>query len=152
MKKIITVGLVMMSACHVTYAADDKSVTTRAGKLAITGELNEMKLLFNGKKILDGGGLSLSLQKKYSVGDSDVVLAMDNSGGTACPVQYFFITVTGKANTAQLSPEFGTCSDLAKPSQKATKIMVMMPNMTGKGTSKYVYENGVVTENGKVVK
>lgn len=76
---------------------------------------------------------------------------MNNSGGTACPVQYFFVSVTTEGN-AKLSPEFGTCSDLAKPAQKGSKIIVTMPKVTGRGNAKYVYENDTIFENGKAIK
>lgn len=130
-------------------AGDDKSMDTRAGKLIVA---EDNSLVLNGQKLRDSDGFGFSLEKKYVIGDADVILAMNNSGGTACPVQYFFITVSSQNRKANLSPEFGTCSDLAKPSQQGSKVIVTMPKWSGKGNSKYVYENGAVTENGKAVR
>jgi len=137
---------------YITSAlADDKTAVIRGGKLSIVGEINEPKLLLNGKKILEPETFSLDIVRTFAIGETDVVLVMDNSGGTACPVQYFFVTVTLQG-TAKLSPEFGTCSDLAKSTQSGSKISVTMPKMTGLGNAKYVYFNGSITENGKPIK
>lgn len=137
----------------VSYATEDNILFVRGGKLTIAGESGsgEQKLLFKGKKLRDGDGYSLSFEQKYIIGDKDVVLMMNNSGGTACPVQYFFVSVTSEGN-ASLSTEFGTCSDLAKPIQNRLKITVSMPKMTGIGSAKYIYENNTIFENGKEIK
>lgn len=132
-------------------ADDDKLLTVRGGKLSISGGLNDMTLLFNGQKLRSSDGFSLSIEKKYTIGDTDIALIMNNSGGTACPVQYFFVSVTVQGTT-KLSPEFGTCSDLAKPSQTGPQIVVVMPKMNGRGNENYVFENGTLTDNGKLVK
>lgn len=111
----------------------------------------EQQLLLNGNKLRDGDGYSLSLEQKYIVGNRDIVLVMNNSGGTACPVQYFFVSISPQG-IAKLSPEFGTCSDLPKLAQKGLKISIAMPKMTGRGDTKYVYENEIIFENGKAIK
>lgn len=122
---------------------DEHSMPTRAGNLSIKGSLNEMSVYFEGKKLRDGDGFSLNFINKFSIGQSDAVLVMNNSGGTACPVQYFFITtIVGSAN-AQVSPEFGTCSDQPQITQKGTKIVVSMKDGDGKNVT-YSYENGIV--------
>ncbi len=137
----------------VSYASEDNTLVVRGGKLTVVGESGsgEQKLLLNTKKLRDGDGFSLSFEQKYSVGDKDIILMMNNSGGTACPVQYFFVSVTSQGN-AKLSPEFGTCSDIAKSAQNGSKITVTMPKMTGRGNAKYVYENETIFENGKTIK
>lgn len=149
---IPTALLYVFSTCCTAYAGDDDSLQVRGGKLLIKGESgSEQQLLFNGKKLRDGDGYSLSIEGKYAVGNSDVVLIMNNSGGTACPVQYFFVSVTSQG-AVTMTPEFGTCSDLAKPKQNGQNIEFSLPRMGAKGRVKYVYSNGVVTENGKVIK
>lgn len=137
----------------VSYASEDITLVVRGGKLTVVGESGsgEQKLLLNNKKLRDSDGFSLSFEQKYTVGDKDIILMMNNSGGTACPVQYFFVSVTTEGN-AKLSPEFGTCSDLAKLAQNGSKIIVTMPKMTGRGNAKYVYENDTIFENGKAIK
>ncbi len=137
----------------VSYTSEDKTLVVRGGKLTVVGESGsgEQKLLLDSKKLRDSDGFSLSFEQKYSIGDKDIVLMMNNSGGTACPVQYFFVSVNSQGN-AKLSPEFGTCSDLAKPAQNGSKITVTMPKMTGRGNAKYVYENDTIFENGKAIK
>jgi len=137
----------------VSYASENNTLTVRGGELTVVGESGsgEQQLLLNGKQLPDGDGFSLSFEQKYIVGDKDVVLMMNNSGGTACPVQYFFVSISLQGN-AKLSPEFGTCSDLPEIAQKGLKITITMPKMTGRGNAKYVYENETIFENGKAIK
>jgi hypothetical protein len=61
-----------------SYAGNDDIMAVRGGELAITGDLYEMKLLLNGKKLRDGNGLSLSFQGQYTIDDTDVVLVINN--------------------------------------------------------------------------
>lgn len=133
------------------YANDQQFVKVRAGKLTIKGDLYDTKLMFNGKKLYDGNGFILSFVDKYVLDGKDVVLLTSNSGGTGCPVMYFFVTITSQG-AASLSPQFGTCSDLARPVLRGSKIIITMPRITGNGDAKYVYKNGIVTEDGKPVK
>lgn len=148
--RTILVSYIVFFNFGTSHAAEDNSLPVHGGKLVITGESGEKKLLLNDKLLRDSDGFSLSFEKKFAVGNKDVVLIMNNSGGTACPVQYFFVTVTSQGVT-KLSPEFGSCSDLAKPIKKGTKIIVTMPKMTGRGNDKYVYYNGILTENGQPI-
>jgi hypothetical protein len=151
---ILRVSLLLaVCSAGVSYASEDNNLTVRGGKLTVVGESGsgEQKLMLNGKKLRDGDGHSLSFEQKFTVGEKDVVLIINNSGGTACPVQYFFVSVSPQGN-AKLSPEFGTCSDLAKPNQSGLKIAITMPKMSGTGNAKYVYENDTVFENGRAIK
>lgn len=129
-----------------TAFADE--MATRYGKLSTNAD---NFLLFNGKQIKPDiqGNNSLSLVGLFRVDDVDVVLVQDN-GGTACPAFFQFVTVS--ASGATQSAGFGTCSDLIKTTQDGNTIVVTMPRMKGKGYAKYVFQKGVVKENGKVVK
>lgn len=130
-------------------AFEERKVISRFGQLSITGEINSMQLVLSGDKLRDGDGFSLSFVHRALSADSDIVLVMNNSGGTACPAQYFFVTLSA-ANNSRLSPEFGTCSDLAEVSLNGSEITVTMPGGTGR--AQYVYSAGTVTENGKPIK
>lgn len=128
------------------------SISLRGGELLVKGEANDMKLFLNDKMLRDGDGYMLSFEKQYAIGTKDIVLVMNNSGGSACPVLYFFVTATTQG-VAKLTPEFGTCSDLAKAVKKGSRITVTMPEWNGGSRKvKYIFENGVVSENGKVAK
>lgn len=94
---------------------------------------------------------SFGVSHKFKNDGQDVLLFSQSSGGTACPATYFFFTVDTNGNPQQ-SPTFGTCSDLIKVKQEGKKLIVTMPNMGTKGSSKYVFDNKVLTENGKVIK
>ena len=130
---------------------EERQTVTRYGQLSIVGDLNNMQLLFNGKKLRDGDGFSLSFEKKLVSGNSDIVLIMNNSGGRLCPVQYFFVTIKSDSDV-QLSPEFGTCSDLIKISQNGDQVIATMPDYSSGKKVKYAYIRGVLTENGKPIK
>lgn len=137
-------------ASHQAFAAD--RMATRYGNLQVDSkEPYEAMLLHNGKKIYGEGNYTISLEQKFQVGDQDVVLVGHSEGGNACPATYFFVTLK-PGNKVEKSPDFGTCSDLVEVKQDAAGIMVNMPKMNGRGKAKYVYKNGVVTENGKPLK
>lgn len=129
---------------------DDKQINSQYGQLSIVGEVNEMQLMFDGKKLREGVGFSLSFVKQFNFTSKDIILVMNNSGGTACPAQYFFVTLNG-ATDIQLSPEFGTCSDLIETSQDGKNITVTMLE-TSEHQISYVYSNGVISENGTPLK
>lgn len=132
--------------------SENNALTVRGGELSIGGESNDQKLFLNGSKLMDGNGYSLSFDKKFTIGDNDVVLMINNSGGTACPAQYFFVSVSPQG-IAKLSPEFGTCSDLAEAIQTGLKIKVTMPVMDNEDeeSANYVYKNETLFENGKEI-
>lgn len=129
---------------------EGKQAVTRHGRLTIVGDLNNMQLMFNGRKLRDGDGLSLSIEKKFMTGNSDIILVMNNSGGTACPVRFFFVNIKGE-NDVQLSPEFGTCSDQIEVSQNEEQIILKMPDSSGKKVQ-YSYIKGIITEDGKPIR
>jgi ankyrin repeat protein len=81
------------------------SISLRGGELVVKGEGGDAKLFLNDKKLRDGDGYMLYFENKYAIGNKDIILMMNNSGGTACPVQYFFVTVSTRGS-AQLSSEF----------------------------------------------
>jgi hypothetical protein len=66
--------------------------------------------------------------KTFEVGPSDITLVQD-TGGTGCPAQYYFITSTAKGATS--SHPFGTCSDLIAVHREADKIIVTIPGFKG---------------------
>ncbi|MBV5311372.1 hypothetical protein [Chromatium okenii] len=148
--------LLLLAVCSVdiSYASESNVLVVRGGELSITGESNnEQQLLLNGSKLRDGDGYSLSFEKKFTVGDNDVVLMMNNSGGIACPVQYFFVSVSPQGN-AKVSPEFGTCSDQAEAYQTGLKIKVTMPVMDDENqkNANYVYKDETIFDEGEDIR
>ena len=131
-------------------AAESSTMATRFGKLSIAGESYQNQLLVNGKRILEGQ--QLSFVKKFSLADSDVVLINDNSGGNSCPSGSFFF-VTLKSGNVLVTPKFGTCyEDEPTVVQKDGRIYFSMTRLGGKGRATFVYSNGSMSENGKVLK
>jgi hypothetical protein len=144
MKKIL-LGLVLTSIVGLVSAKDVTKLSS--GDLVI----DEATVTFKGKKVpVAEDSMYVSVQEKYKIDNKDVVLISQGSGGNACPATYFFLTVEG--DTAKKSVEFGTCSDIPKIKQEGNTVVLTMPKMQGKGMAKYVYDNGIITENGKVLK
>lgn len=56
------------------------------------------------------GNFSLNVAAHFAMEDRDIVL-LQNTGGTACPALYRFATLT--ADGIAVTPEFGSCSDIA---------------------------------------
>ncbi len=72
--------LLAICSVGVSYASEDNNLTVRGEKLTAVGESGsgEQKLMFNGKKLRDGDGYSLSFEQKYTVGENDVVLNLNS--------------------------------------------------------------------------
>jgi hypothetical protein len=159
MKKmmLIFVAVICLLWCSILFAED---IVTRFGSLTIN---NENILLFKGRPFTPQiqGNNSLSLAKKIQMDKKDVILIEDN-GGTSCPSQYYFVTMS--ASGAKATPAFGTCSDLIKIKQKGDIITVSMPGFKGsfepareqKKAAKekhiFTFKDDIVTENGKPIK
>jgi hypothetical protein len=145
----ISIFFIACLSFETAFADDDKTATTRAGKLSITGDLYDMKLFFNGKKLsTDKDALGLTIDSKYNLGDKDAVLVAQS---VSAPCQrYFFVTIVSRTD-AKVSPVFGTCSDGPEIVQRGEKITLRMNDRKGRKV-KYVFENGVISENGKILK
>lgn len=107
--------------------AEPKNVATpfksRFGELSIDAE---NVLTFKGKPVspLIQGNSSLSLAD-YQQGKASDIYVVQDTGGTACPAQYYFVTLS--AEGVKQSKAFGTCSDLLKTQKNGEGIIVSMP-------------------------
>lgn len=140
----------------------EKSVKTRYGTLAVGA--NNVSLQFNGKPVLPSveGNNSLSIVANYELGKNNVLL-VQNTGGTACPAQYTFVTIN--ATGVRATPEFGTCSDIIRAtSDLKSSVTVVMVNFSGPfepaadrkkaEMTKSVFKvlDGALSSNGRVIK
>lgn len=141
----------------------EKQVKTRFGMVNVREE--DKRLLFKGKPVVPAieGNSSLSIVANYEIGTNDVLL-LQNTGGTACPALFHFITIN--AAGVRTTPEFGTCSDIIYPTmntETATLTVAMVGFMgpfepEAEKRKAYMtktvfrFANGRVTENGKPVK
>ncbi|HEX3684319.1 MAG TPA: hypothetical protein VHU83_17425 [Bryobacteraceae bacterium] len=94
----------------------------------------------------------------FHIGPADVVLVIDY-GGTACPVQYYF--VTANKSGAKATPAFGTCAEETGIQRSGDSILVTMHGYRGpfepdgerrkaaRETHVFVYRDGAVTERGQ---
>lgn len=141
----------------------EKKFKTRFGLVSVREEGN--LLLFKGKPVAPAieGNSSLSIVADYEMGQSDVLL-LQNTGGTACPALFRFITVN--AAGLRTTPEFGTCSGIIYPSMdaKTATVTVTMNRFMGPFEPEaekrkaymtktvFRFANGRVTENGNLMK
>jgi hypothetical protein len=149
--------LALSFAAHPSFAG---SVSTRFGLLKTN---DENMLLYKNRPLNPEiqGNNSLSVIGTYHFVDRDVVLFQDN-GGSACPAQFYFVTVS--ASGAKGTSAFGTCTDVVGVKETANAVLVTMHGYTGPFESKasqtkalkeqyiYMLKAGVLTENGKVIK
>ncbi|MDR8400419.1 hypothetical protein NE850_29330 [Paraburkholderia sp. USG1] len=131
---LITTALALASTA---YAQSDDTVQTRFGTLAVVSDPGQSKITLNGKaltypKTPDYGVIedasSLAFGKKFSIGESDVILVQENSGGTGCPMTYSFVTVSSKGTTITKPISDDHCSDIYKVSQNGNKIVLKVGN------------------------
>lgn len=138
-------SLVLLGLATSHAHAYETYLQTKFGTLSV----DENHLLhFNGKPVMPGvmGNSALSIGKAYDVGGKILVITT-NIGGTACPELFNIITLgAGKATS---SPTFGTCDDPYKIQLLNKSLVVEMDG--NQGLHKYVFADGVLTDNGKVV-
>ncbi|WP_321926896.1 hypothetical protein [Paraburkholderia guartelaensis] len=135
----------------------DRIAETPFGKLS---ESDDNVLLLDGKPVSPQiqGNNSLSFIAQVALKNRRAVLVQDN-GGTACPAMFRWVTLRDDGYT--VSNWFGSCSDLAKVSAAAGKLIVTMPDFVGDAAPEaeqkrvarrkmtYVYDGKNLTENGK---
>ncbi len=120
----------------------------KGDQISIDKESNS--IILNGKPIWrEEDAFTIGIKKRFKMMDADVVLIMINSGGTACPALYRFLTVN-KNSAYTLSKTFGSCSDLPKIQSKGNKIIVKFP-VSHNEFSTVIYDAGRITEDGKTV-
>lgn len=153
MKRVFSAFFVFFS---VLVNAKDEVIKTVGGPLKIVekaAELRGSNIIFNGKHVLPEDVMAIDFVKKYTIEKTNVILVSlaDGANGN-CPIEYFFITVISK-DSISISPSI-LChaeADL-KTHQNNSKIIGVIQKLEMKGDDRYVFENGVLTENGKVMR
>ncbi len=130
------------------------SLTTVAGKLDIGkqkvkkqwGEDEVPVIKLNGNTIYIGeGGFSLHFEKFFDFGSYQAVLVADNTGGTACPVSYVFITLHSNKSSS-VTKSLGNCSDIPKIQQQGKKVTLSFPSFGGTSAEKWAYSDGRISK------
>lgn len=141
----------LIGAADPAWAED---LQTRYGILTID---DSNLLFFQGRPVSPRveGNSFLSFEKRFEFPNYDLVLVQD-TGGTACPAEYYVIKVSKLGATPSRS--FGTCSDLIQVSRTAQGVTVSMPGFVGpfeprrtreqaaKKRYLYKYNSGVIVE------
>ncbi len=125
----IEVTAARSAVMETTVFGYDKTAKSRYGVLSVREDDNT--LLFKGKPVQPKieGNNSLSIVASYELGKNDVFL-LQNTGGTACPALFTFVTVNAAGLKA--TPEFGTCSDIIYPtSDLKDSVTVAMVGSSG---------------------
>ena len=143
--------------------APEARVKTRFGDVVV--QEGDSAVLVNGQTVLPAQEEPVSIVRNAPVGAEDVLLLQSGSG-TACPALFQVLVVS--AQGVQVSPKFGSCSDLVfavveeKPNQ-APKLSIRMLGFAGpfepeeeqrKAAQKlveFVYQQGSLTRDGKPV-
>lgn len=105
-----------------------KSVTLKGGKLEVIAGADGVKLMFDDRQLYNGN-LNLSMIEKFVIADREIVLVED-TGGTACPYMYFFVTVLS-SRFITVSKSFGTCANFANVEVKDDSVFVLMSGFMG---------------------
>jgi hypothetical protein len=156
MRRILlgTAALMIVSSAFAQNSGEAES-QTRFGTL----EIDQGMLVFKGQRLeppirVNSG---MDLGEPFHIGATDVVL-VTNYGGTACPAEYYFVTVSKSG--ARGTAAFGTCSDDATVKRSGDSILVTMHGYRGpfepeaerakaaRETHVFVFREGVVAERG----
>lgn len=143
--------------------APEAKVTTRFGEVVVQDM--DSSILVNGRAVLGAQEERMSIVRQAPVGSVDVLLLQSGSG-TACPALFRVLAVS--AEGVQISPIFGTCSDLVtakvdEPPNQAPRLVIRMVDhkrpfeseveerKASRQILEYVYQQGSLTHQGMPV-
>lgn len=143
--------------------APEARVKTRFGEVVV--QKGDSAVLVNGQIVLPAQEEPVSIVRNAPVGAEDVLLLQSGSG-TACPALFQVLAVS--AQGVQVSPKFGSCSDLVfavveEKRNQAPRLSIRMLGFAGpfepedeqrKAAQKmveFVYQQGLLTLDGKPV-
>jgi hypothetical protein len=147
--KNLFVGFLLIATCSQALASTE-NINTIAGMLSIIDTQESVygsTLTLDGKTVYTNELIGTALDSRFLLNGDDVLLF--SGGRSASCASYFFVTISQSKN-ADVSSEFGTCSDYAKSQVKGNSIIVTMPE-NQKKYAKFIFKNGVVYQNGKAI-
>lgn len=155
MKSMSLVFFVLSAFSCYSYGHNylDMKANVSGGVLKIDGNylsINQ-KITYNNHIIGDKYN-EISIKKVFNLNKSSAVLIQNNGGGTACPYQYFFVTTNadGKYN---VTPEFGTCSDVKSSKENNGTVFINLWNkFSYEKPTCYMYSDGIIAKCIKSVK
>lgn len=117
---------------------------TRYGIVRVEGE-SPRRLTFEGRPVAED--FAFDIVKVAPMGTRDLVLIRDQSGGTACPTQYFLLDVAGPTSVTK-GNDFGTCNEGdATVEIKDGAMTITMPSSIEGMNGIYTWRNGTLTGN-----
>lgn len=144
----------ILAAAAVVVAASfplrAEEIATVAGPLTIVAgfetAVSGMVVLLDGAPILKDPEMALaSVEKAFPEGANSRILVLGvSTGGNACPLLLRLIDVGRKPPV--VSRRFGTCYDEVEVLQaRDGSVRIVQPNPNGKGHSRWIYRNGVLS-------
>jgi hypothetical protein len=135
--------------------AEDTAINTIGGILSIVKKENEFRgsnIIFNKKSLLPDDVMYIEFREKYRIGRKDIIVISITDGANGnCSVKYHFISITPKKSIF-ISPSIDCHAEAElKTSQDHSKIIGLIPKLHESGNDKYVFENGRLSENGKML-
>jgi hypothetical protein len=107
--------------------------------IQVAGDLNgPHRILVDGALVhTEEGAFSVHVKRTILTAGLRFVLLEINSGGTACPVMYRTLDLSGSRPT--ISSQFGTCSDLPRTEVRAGTFRVVLPRTNGRGNQTFIF-------------
>ena len=161
-KQFVVGSILLVSVISSAFA---ENVSTRFGPLEIKERTGADEMMGNDvlhqKKLLkfeeENPGW-FSVVKTYQIKENDILLIRLEMQALACPVQFYFVTVSNTG--AKVSKSFGTCGDLIEVKQAPENdlIFVTMSGFQGSDESEtaqlkaskqkhiFAFKNGLVKE------
>ena len=132
---------------HEKFMSVDKVETVGGVFSIVDNKKNDLakNLVLNKKTVASVEADSASIEYKLKIEDKDVVLIGISGGGSACPANYMFATIS-PAGQFSKTEEFGNCSDIPTIRFDDKSITVSLPSGGGRKskTESWTYANGKV--------
>lgn len=162
-KQFVVGSILLVSIISSAFA---ENVSTRFGSLEIKERTGEDEMMGNDilyqKQILNFEEQAnpgwFSVVKTYQTKESDILLVKLEMQALACPIEFYFVTVSDTG--AKVSKSFGTCGDLieVKHASENDSIFVTMSGFEGPFSSEsarlkaskrkhtFEYKDGLIKE------
>ena len=132
---------------HEKFMSIDKVETVGGTFSIVANKKNEFakNLVLNKKTVASVEADIASIKYKFKIDDKDVVLIDISDGGSACPANYMFATISPTGQFSK-TEEFGNCSDIPTVKFDDKSITVSLPSGGGRKskTESWTYANGKV--------
>lgn len=141
-----------------TKVDSEETHKTRYGTLTVKPGFIDSPtlLLFNGKVVHKADDTYISLDSVFHLEEADVVVSKTSYMGNAVDGTGIMLITVGSGGTTKASPEFAQVEAKNESGRSIKrdrdKIVITTSKGLNKGNDVFVYQNGVVTQDGRPVK